>query len=216
MTLRVVGAGLARTGTTSLKLALERLLGRACYHMADVYAHPEHIRVWHDAIGGRPPDWTTFLAGYRAAVDLPASAFWRELAAANPGALLVLSVRDHAEQWWDSWSSTIVAAAAARPAPGSLAAEYQAMAADMLATRLGAADPSDKTAMMAAYERHNAAVRACAPAGRPLEWRAADGWAPLAARLGVPVPGEPFPQANTRSQSRVPEFGTYAEWAQAR
>jgi hypothetical protein len=90
------------------------------------------------------------------------------------------------------------------------------MAADMLRLRLGAADPSDKATMMAAYERHNAAAREAAPAGRLLEWRAADGWAPLAARLGVPVPGIPFPCANTRQQFRAPEFGIMPEWARAR
>ena len=216
MVLQVVGAGLPRTGTTSLKLALERLLNGACYHMADVYAYPEHIRVWHDAIGGSSPDWDTFLAGYRAAVDLPASAFWPELAATYPDALIVLSVRDSSEQWWDSWSHTILPVAAVTPAPGSMAAAYRAMAADMLRLRLGAADPSDKAAMIAAYERHNAAAREAAPAGRLLEWQAADGWAPLAARLGVPVPDIPFPCANTRQQFRAPEFGVMPEWARAR
>jgi len=216
MALQVVGAGLPRTGTASLKLALERLLDGACYHMADVYAYPEHIPVWHDAIGGNPPDWDTFLVGYRAAVDLPASAFWPELAAAYPDALIVLSVRDSGEQWWDSWSHTILPVAAVTPAPGTQAAAYRAMAADMLRLRLGAADPSDKATMIAAYERHNAAAREAAPAGRLLEWRAADGWAPLAAGLGVPVPGVPFPRVNTRQQFRAPEFGIMAEWARPR
>ena len=215
MTLQVVGAGLARTGTASLKLALERLLGGSCYHMADVYAYPEHIRVWHDAISGRPTDWDTFLSGYRAAVDLPASAFWRELAADNPDALIVLSVRDSAEQWWDSWSHTVLPAVVkAEPSPGSLLADYQAMIGDMLRIGLGVADPSDKMTMIAVYERHNAAVRAGAPPGRLLEWKATDGWAPLAAHLGVPVPGEPFPWANARKEFHRPEFGTVVSWAQ--
>jgi hypothetical protein len=215
MNLQVVGAGFARTGTASLKLALERLLGGDCYHMADVYAHPEHTKVWHDAILGNPPDWDAFLSAYRAAVDLPASAFWRELAADNPGSLIVLSVRDSAEQWWDSWSHTMAKAATpAEPAPGCLFAEYLAIALDMLLVRLGVSDAADKIAMMAAYQRHNEAVRIGAPPDRLLEWKAADGWAPLAARLGVPVPDEPFPRVNTREQFRVPEFGSLPGWAQ--
>ena len=142
MMLQVVGAGLPRTGTTSLKLAVERLAGGRCYHMADVFAYPEHVRVWHDAIGGHPPDWDKFLVDYLAAVDLPASGFWRELAVHNPDALIVLSVRDSAEQWWDSWSNTIAVAAAREPPPGRLFAEYAEMAADLLRTRLGVANPS--------------------------------------------------------------------------
>lgn len=216
MTLQVVGAGLPRTGTTSLKLAVERLAGGRCYHMADVFAYPEHIPVWHDAVGGHPPDWEEFLAGYLAAVDLPASAFWRELAADNPDAVIVLSVRDSAEQWWDSWSHTIAVAAWRKPPRAGLSADYAAMAADLLRTRLGVTNPADKAAMMAVYERHNDTVRAAAPPARLLEWRPADGWAPLAERLGVPVPDESFPRVNTRAQFRVPEFGVMAEWAQAR
>jgi Sulfotransferase domain len=81
MTLQVVGAGLPRTGTTSLKLAVERLAGGHCYHMADVFAYPEHIRVWHDAIGGHPPDSDKFLANYRNAaggsMSRPITAGWR-------------------------------------------------------------------------------------------------------------------------------------------
>ena len=94
MTLRVVGAGLGRTGTLSLKVALERLLGAPCYHMSEVFAHPEHVGAWRDAARGRPPDWSALFAGYRAAVDWPAAAFWPELSAAFPDAIVVLSVRD--------------------------------------------------------------------------------------------------------------------------
>jgi hypothetical protein len=80
MTLRVVGAGLGRTGTNSLKLALEQLLGGPCYHMFEVFGHPDSIPRWVDAVEGRPVDWDALMNGYRAAVDWPAAAFWRELA----------------------------------------------------------------------------------------------------------------------------------------
>ena len=79
MTLRVVGAGLGRTGTHSLKLALEQLLGGPCYHMVEVLGRPDQAAVWSRAARGEEPDWTTFLAGYEATVDWPAASFWREL-----------------------------------------------------------------------------------------------------------------------------------------
>ncbi len=87
MTLKVVGAGLARTGTASLKLALEQLLGGPCYHMLEVFANPAHIPVWHRAAQGQLPSWNSFLDGYRAAVDLPASAFWQETCCAISSAV---------------------------------------------------------------------------------------------------------------------------------
>ncbi|MCW3097333.1 MAG: hypothetical protein JWL77_2951, partial [Chthonomonadaceae bacterium] len=94
MTLRVVGAGLGRTGTHSLKLALERLLGAPCHHMVEVFQHPEQVTVWNAAAHGTVPDWKEFLGGYAAAVDWPAAGFYPELMEAFPDALVVLSVRD--------------------------------------------------------------------------------------------------------------------------
>jgi len=97
MTVRLVGAGLPRTATHSLKDALQQLLGAPCYHMIEVFEHPEHVPTWHRAVKGEIPDWEGFLGGYEAAVDWPASAFWRELAASFPDAPVLLSVRDTAE-----------------------------------------------------------------------------------------------------------------------
>ena len=92
MTLRVVGAGLGRTGTHSLKLALEQLLGGPCYHMLEVLGRPDQAAAWSGAARGEGPEWTTFLAGYVATVDWPAASFWREMLASAPEAVVVLSV----------------------------------------------------------------------------------------------------------------------------
>ena len=106
MALEVVGAGVGRTGTHSLKLALEQLLGGPCHHMVEVLGSPEQAPGWIDAIEGRPVDWTTMLAGYVSLVDWPGCSFWPELSAANPEALVLLSVRDP-ESWYRSASNTI-------------------------------------------------------------------------------------------------------------
>lgn len=168
MTLRVVGAGVGRTGTLSLKLALERLLGGPCYHMAEVFAHPEHVAAWHDAARGRMPDWDALFAGYRAAVDRPAAASWPELMAAYPKALVVLSVRD-AASWWRSANGTIF------PSIDRAGGTWREMIGDLFAHRFTPA-LEDRDAWLAAFERHNAVVRARVPAARLLEWRASDGW----------------------------------------
>src|SRR2546421_3573604 len=104
--LRVVGAGVGRTGTHSLKLALEQLLGGPCHHMMEVLAHPEQIPTWIAAIEGRAYDWSALLEPYRALVDWPGAAFWPELSAECPDALVLLSVRDP-ESWYRSCSNTI-------------------------------------------------------------------------------------------------------------
>jgi len=189
VTLRVIGAGVGRTGTLSLKVALERLLGGPCYHMVEVFAHPDHVAAWHGAALGRMPDWRRVLEGYRAAVDWPASAFWPELMEAFPDALVLLSVRDP-ESWWRSANGTIF------PSIERAGGDWRAMVEDMMANRFTPA-LEDRDACIAAFERHNADVRRRVPAGRLLEWRASDGWAPLCAALGVSVPAEPFPRVNT-------------------
>ncbi len=191
MKLRVVGAGLGRTGTNSLKVALERLLGAPCYHMMEVFQHPEHIPLWHAAARGEMPDWNALFADYVAAVDWPAAAFWPELSTVFPDALVLLSLRDP-QSWWQSASETIFPSV--REQRGT---EWYAMVDELFGARFTRA-LDDRAAAIAALERHNARVRATVPAHRLLEWHAADGWGPLCAALGVPVPDEPFPHTNTR------------------
>lgn len=190
MALRVIGAGMGRTGTMSLKMALTRLLGGACYHMAEVFEKPAHFALWTAAGRGQRVDWNALFDGYVAAVDWPAAAFWPELSEAFPDAHVVLSTRDSAS-WWKSASDNLAAkSAAARPAP------MVEMIDAVLGSRFTKAYTEREPAIQA-YERNNARVRQAIPAGRLVEWTTKDGWGPLCKMLGVPVPAEPFPHANT-------------------
>jgi hypothetical protein len=198
MALRVVGAGVGRTGTHSLKIALEQLLGGPCHHMLEVMADPDQVPVWTDAIEGKPVDWAAHLARYKALVDWPGASFWPELLAANPDALVLLSVRDP-EQWYKSASDTIFLAFDRVPpelAPWMLS--VRKLLHDRFSDRF-----DDPTAMIDAYERHNADVRKRVPADQLLEWSPSDGWAPLCERLVLPIPEEPFPVTNTTADFRV-------------
>jgi hypothetical protein len=198
MSLRVVGAGCGRTGTASLKLALERLLGAPCYHMIDVFQHPEHVPLWHGAMLGEEPDWNALFSGYVAAVDWPASACWPELMHAFPDALVLLSVRD-SQAWWASASETIFVGLDSNPIapPG-----WIEMVRAMIQSRFGA-DITDRDVCIAAFNAHNAQVRATVPPYRLLVWQAGDGWAPICNALGLDIPYEPFPCTNTREDWRA-------------
>jgi hypothetical protein len=193
MSLRIVGAGLGRTGTLSLKLALERLLGAPCYHMMEVFVHPEHVAQWHAAAVGDMPDWHALLKDYAATVDWPAAAFWREISQAFTEALVLLSFRD-AEAWWQSAHATIFPSALGQPQ-----GEWRAMIDAMFANRFTSA-LDDRDACIAAYERHNAHVRATVPRDRLLEWSPGDGWQPICNALGIAAPEEPFPKVNTKEE----------------
>jgi hypothetical protein len=201
MTLRVVGAGLGRTGTTSLKVALEHLLEAPCYHMDEVYAHPEHVEVWRSALRGDPSGLAGIMEGYAATVDFPAGAFWRELGAMFPDALVVLTVRESAEAWWRSANRTIFEKNRQPVAPGDPLAVSSGMIAELMSWRF-TPDWNDRDSAMAAYERHNDAVRRGVDPGRLLEWKADDGWEPLCAALDLPVPSTAFPHKNSAREFR--------------
>lgn len=200
MSLHIIGAGVGRTGTMSLKLALERLLGGPCYHMVAVFDRADHVEAWHRAAQGDLPDWAELMSGYRAAVDWPACSFWPELSAAFPDAHVLLSVRD-ADDWWHSADRTIFAASR-RPRPDDAAhAAQRDMALAVIGSRF---TPrwSEEDPAKDAYRAWNEHVRETVPAERLVEWRPGDGWGPLCAALGVARPDEPFPHANTTDEFR--------------
>lgn len=215
MTLRVVGAGLPRTGTKSLQAALERLLGARCYHMSELFQNFEHALGWRDALRGNFPDWDVFLKGYAAGVDWPVSWFWRELSSAYPDSIVLLSRRSSAESWHRSMDSTVLERrrvfarngwdTGVKPPIEELpqwcanTTEEQLEAFGEIFQGLGGTafpDPDDRESILALYERHLEEVRSTIPSHRLVEWEPGDDWEPLCTALGVPVPDEPFPYEN--------------------
>lgn len=205
MTLRVIGAGIGRTGTLSLKQALERLLGEPCYHMEEVMTDPVvRIPLWRAAVRGELDDWEQIMGGYAAAVDWPAGSFYPELMAAYPDALVLLSTRADAEVWWRSANATIIAtcvklAAVAETEPDGVEGQFSAMISELMSARF-VAEWTEHDAAVAAYDAHNARVRATVPAARLLEWQPGDGWGPLCKALDLPIPDEPFPHVNSTEE----------------
>lgn len=154
--LRVVGAGIGRTGTYSLKVALERLLGGRCHHMAEVLVDVDRqLELWAPAIRGESTDWENVFAGFVAAVDFPAAAFVQEIREAFPGCLVVLSTRA-ADEWYRSAASTIFQLDTQHES-----SPFQAVWNEWLGVTPDEFDARDR--MTAAFERHNEAIRASVP-----------------------------------------------------
>jgi sulfotransferase family protein len=193
MSLTIVGAGLGRTGTTSLQEALGIVLNGPVFHMGEVFANLDSVSIWHAAVDGAPTDWNSLLAGYSATLDWPAVTCWRDIAAANPEALVLLSTRSSAEAWWKSVNTTLFAVLDRDLPPHLLPmrALNEAMF-DRLTPHW-----RDRDAAMAAYAAHNAAVRAEVSADRLIDWQPHDGWEPICSALGILVPDIAFPHANT-------------------
>ena len=201
MSLDIIGAGFGRTGTFSLKSALEQLGFGPCYHMVEVVREPERAQHWIDAADGRPTDWNKVFAGYRATVDWPGCDYWRELVELFPNAKVILSTRDP-ESWYRSTQNTIFNQS---NKDRFEAIPHMLRMMHAIANRNFGGSLSDHDRLIAAFNAHNAAVQAAIPASRLLVYRAEQGWGPLCAFLGVPVPDQPYPVANTTEefQARV-------------
>jgi hypothetical protein len=197
MGLSVIGAGFGRTGTMSLKLALEQLGFGPCYHMIEVIKEPAvRSRPWEAAADGQKVDWEAVFDGFASCVDWPGATFYRQLADAYPDAKVILTVRDP-ESWYRSTQATIFA----RPMPENADDPWGRMVGKVIG-RLFDHRMRDHDRLIAEFNRHNDEVRRAISADRLLVYEIAEGWAPLCAFLGVDVPDGPMPKANTTEEFR--------------
>jgi hypothetical protein len=194
MSLKVIGAGLGRTGTMSLKFALEHVGFGPCYHMIEFMAHiPEHLPKWLDAIDGRP-DWDAVFDGYVSTVDYPGCTYCRELVAKWPEAKVILTTRDP-DAWFESANETVLSSRMRNMLGQSPIKRFmEATVSEDFGENI-----DDREFMTSYFRRWNERVIAEVPADKLLVFQAKDGWGPLCEFLGVPVPPEPYPRVNSRA-----------------
>ncbi len=198
--MQIIGAGFGRTGTLSLKHALEALGFAPCYHMTEAFENAGHIEKWQAVVDGEPPAWDALLGNYQAGVDVPVSLYYKELMAHYPAAKVVLSVRD-ADRWYESVAETIYQM---RELPRWMErlprlGGFLRLTRTMIWEGFFSDRFTDRAFAMAQFERHNAEVRRTVPAERLLVYSVKEGWAPLCEFLNVPVPDKPFPHVNDRA-----------------
>jgi hypothetical protein len=207
MTLSVIGAGFGRTGTLSLKHALEAIGLGPCYHMVEVFKNPDAPNWWYEAaLDPAHADWERIFKGYNSTVDWPNATFYKELAAAYPAAKVILTERDP-DDWFESTQATIFAEREGMDPNAPFPRMIGKVIFELFDGRM-----RDKDHLISVYKAHNAEVRTVIPADRLLVYHVADGWAPLCDFLGVPVPEGETPNVNSRE-----EFGSHiaAEVAKA-
>jgi hypothetical protein len=192
--LQLIGAGLPRTGTSSLREALRLLLDAPVFHMSEAYAHPEHASTWVAAMDGNPPEWEEFLGGYAAGVDAPFSNCWRELAAAYPDAPVLLSRRADREVWYRSMAATVLPRTRemlAKDDDDPMVPLFRVIFRGLFT------NIDDRDEALAGYDRWLSDVRAEIAPQRLVEWQPSDGWEPICHALGRPIPDLPFPHENS-------------------
>jgi Sulfotransferase domain len=210
MTIQIIGAGFGRTGTLSLKLALEELGFRPCYHMVELLQNPDDVVLWEEAGEGQAINWNSLLEEYEAIVDFPGCRHYRELMNYYPDAKVILTVRDP-ETWYESSRNTILEAG-----PKS----FQKLITIILQTfssrlrkvmrivrlnrhywqQIFEGRLEDKSYVMSVFNQHINEVKQTVPSERLLVYQVKEGWEPLCRFLGKPIPeGQPFPNLNKRS-----------------
>jgi hypothetical protein len=224
MALEVIGAGFGRTGTTSLKAALEELGFDPCY--AGLFGHPEHVQLW-EAARGKSVDWNELFGGYRATTDWPACSFYEELMHSYPKAKVILTVRDP-NRWYESTYNTvylrgrIASSAVFRCLQRLGLRQFDANTFLLLVLRAGelvglfrpgmarvaglndrliwedtfGGNFEDRQHAIEVFERHNEEVKRRVPVERLLVYEINEGWGPLCEFLGVEEPDKPFPYLN--------------------
>lgn len=197
MALKLINAGLGRTGTTSLKVALDRLGFGPGYHMFDIVSSEERLGQWEKIVcEAQRPDWPAVFDGYTSAIDGPCAIYYRQIMEAFPEAKIILTVRD-ADDWYRSTYDTLYQFAQAA-GPSRLSRVVNTMIWDGLFG--GRFD--DREYAKEVYRRHNQQVVEHVGAGNLLVYDVGDGWTPLCAFLGVKNPEENFPHVNDAKSMR--------------
>lgn len=195
MPLAVIGAGFGRTGTLSMKTALETIGLGPCHHMANVLSDPGQIMLWRAAAKGDLPDWDEAYAGFQSAVDWPTSFYWRELSIHYPDAKVILTTRS-AASWYDSMVKTLWNVIGPGNSPDSFGVR-------IINQTIFNGRFEDRAHAISVYEAHNQAVRANVRGDRLLEFKLGDGWQELCGFLGRPIPADPFPRSNSTDEFRA-------------
>ena len=203
MPLKAIGSGFGRTGTKSLKLALEQLGFTPCHHMIEVQSTPGQVDFWADIAAKRAVDWHEVFDGFEAAVDWPSCNYWREMSAAFPDAQVIHTTRPF-EQWWRSFSRTIGESLMTdTPTDDPVRLKLRAAVNQMIKMDVFGGMMQDKEVARAAFERREAEVKAGIAPARLLVFEPTDGWEKLCPFLGVPVPETAYPFTNTTEDFRT-------------
>lgn len=219
MGLLVIGAGHGRTGTTSLRLALTQLLDGPCYHMDRITIEEkiEHTHVWMAMLEAKASADSAKVAklgkelldadGQKAAIDWPASLFYKELMQAYPEAKVILTVRDP-DKWYESTFETLWGVRCAQAGTWMIKIVPFVIQLNKFLDSLLWFGPNslfkgsftDKQAAIKIYLDWHEEVKKTVPKDRLLVWDVKEGYGPLCKFLQLPVPAEPFPHINEKAR----------------
>ncbi|MDJ0593663.1 MAG: sulfotransferase [Pleurocapsa sp. MO_226.B13] len=201
---RVLVVGMSRTGTDSMKRAMEILYGEPAYHMSVVLNKPQHLQFWSNLAFGlvRPEeaDWQQVFQGFVATTDMPSAYYFEHIAKTFPEAKVILTLRDE-QEWIESHCRLVQATLRFRFIRFLPPLNRFWPFAEQLNRLIFGEESIDNNVInqrvvLTAYRNHNERVRQIIPAERLLEFNVQKGWSPLCEFLGVQTPSTPFPHRN--------------------
>jgi hypothetical protein len=198
MAINIIGVGVGRTGTYSLRLGINQLGFGPCHHMEEVLKNMDvQVSLWSEAVKGNA-NWDAIYDGYNSAVDWPTAGFYRELIKKYPTAKFILTERSP-ESWAESFGSTIYKLVEGRNEAPEKMHKWLNMVNEVL-TKTGFPDGLDKDGLIKGFIAHGKAVREVIPEEQLLVFQVKEGWEPLCNFLNVSVPKDPFPRTNNREE----------------
>jgi hypothetical protein len=194
MPLKVIGTGFGRTGTDSMREALNILGFGPCHHMMEVNNNPTQRQRWRALAKGARPDWESLFEGYASCMDWPSAFYWRELIEAFPHARVIHTDRSP-ESWWQSVEGSFLSMSRVNVDPDSLGEV-------LIRGKVFGGRMEQRESAIAVYEAHRRDVLSTVPPERLLVHALGDGWGPLCRHLGVPAPDHAYPARNSGADFR--------------
>jgi hypothetical protein len=198
--MKIIGAGFSRTGTFSLKQAIQALGFEPCYHGDVIFQRPDHVEVWRKVLQ-KPPDWQLLFSGYQAGLDSPICFFWREIRATFPDAKVILTKRDP-DEWYESLKASLYQAMMnPERAPKEIQGALK-MAKSIVLDHVFDGRFEDRNYAIEVYNEHNKSVEASFTndPSSLLIFEVSKGWGPLCDFLDKEIPKIAFPNTNSREQ----------------
>ena len=197
--MEVIGVGIGRTGTLSLKVALEKIGFAPCYHMLDVIMHPGDIKIWLAIGGGKDLDWKKLFKKYKAGVDYPFPTNYLKYLEKNPNTKVILTIRDP-EDWYESAKETIypIQRVLINWLPFGKIVGRTTIWHKLFNGRF-----KDREFAIDVFKKHIEEVKVNVPKEQLLIYNIKEGWGPLCEFLNVQIPRESFPHVNRRLSMKI-------------
>ncbi|XP_068720945.1 uncharacterized protein [Montipora capricornis] len=218
--MKVICAGMGKTGTKSISKALRHLGFEVFDWEEQIFDFMDH---WLDVFqNGAEPDVKHVYQNADAVVDIPGTFFWEEILKAFPDSKVILGERDE-----DSWVKSMVNQLETVDAAKSMIMctlsptmrKFYYIGDACVIALVGSLNKTSTSVLRKRYRIHNHRVMSIVPQSKLLLFNVKHGWKPLCDFLGCDIPTVAFPHENVRGAETqklvklsLTRFGRQVKW----